>query len=149
MEPTSEERKIEIGPEILNSLNSTRKWTTFLAVLGFIFLGLLIIAGLATSLFLTTFNTTEANLGIPDPFIYCYRRHLFFSCIFSFPFFKEYAGCYSESGSAEASKGIQESQALFHIYRDNGNCCSHNLCSCIAFRRGINVISERHVTYVT
>jgi heme/copper-type cytochrome/quinol oxidase subunit 2 len=66
METSSEDRKIEMGSEILDSLNSTRKWTTFLAVLGFIFLGLIIVAGLATSLFLTTFNTTEANLGIPE-----------------------------------------------------------------------------------
>ena len=69
METSSEDRKIEMNSEILDSLNSTRKWTTFLAVLGFIFLGLLIIAGLATSLFLTTFNTTEANLGIPESFM--------------------------------------------------------------------------------
>lgn len=66
METSSEGRKIEIGPETLNNLNSTRKWTTFLAILGFIFLGLIIIAGLATSLFLSTFSTTEANLGIPE-----------------------------------------------------------------------------------
>jgi heme/copper-type cytochrome/quinol oxidase subunit 2 len=66
MESVQEERKIEIGSEILNNLNSTRKWTTFLSVLGFIFLGLLIVAGLTTSLFLTTFKTQEANLGIPE-----------------------------------------------------------------------------------
>jgi heme/copper-type cytochrome/quinol oxidase subunit 2 len=66
METTTEDRKIEIGPEILDHLNSTRKWTTFLAVLGFIFLGLLLIAGLATSVFLKTFKTTEANMGIPE-----------------------------------------------------------------------------------
>lgn len=66
MEPAPKERKIEIGPEILNNLNSTRKWTTFLSILGFIFLGLLIVAGLTTSLFLTTFRTQEANLGIPE-----------------------------------------------------------------------------------
>jgi hypothetical protein len=66
METTSGNRKMEIGPEILNNLNSTRKWTTFLSILGFIFLGLLIIAGLTTSLFLATFKTKEVNLGIPE-----------------------------------------------------------------------------------
>jgi heme/copper-type cytochrome/quinol oxidase subunit 2 len=69
METTSEERKIEIGPETLDNLNSVRKWTMFLSVLGFILLGLIIIAGLATSLFLTTFKTQEANLGIPESFM--------------------------------------------------------------------------------
>jgi len=59
METISEDRKIEMGPEILSYLNSTRKWTTFLSVLGFIFLGLMIVAGLATSLFITAFKTQE------------------------------------------------------------------------------------------
>jgi len=66
METPSEERKIEIGPETLNHLNSTWKWTMFLSILGFIFLGLLIIAGVVTSTFLTAFKTQEANLGIPE-----------------------------------------------------------------------------------
>jgi hypothetical protein len=66
METSSEERKIEIGPETLNHLNSTWKWTMFLSVLGFIFLGLLIIAGVVTSTFLTAFKAQEANLGLPE-----------------------------------------------------------------------------------
>lgn len=65
MENTPGDRKLEISPEILNKLNSTRKWTTFLAVLGFIFLGLVIIGGLAAGLFLTIFKTQENNLGFP------------------------------------------------------------------------------------
>ncbi|HBC78855.1 MAG TPA: hypothetical protein DEO60_02145 [Bacteroidales bacterium] len=69
METPTENRKIEIDPEILDHLNSTRKWTTFLAILGFIFLGLILIAGLATSFFLSTFKTTEANMGIPESII--------------------------------------------------------------------------------
>lgn len=66
METNSDDRKMEIGPEVLNCLNSTRKWTTFLSILGFIVLGLLIIAGLTASFFFATFKTREANLGIPE-----------------------------------------------------------------------------------
>ena len=66
MEISSENRKIEIGPESLNNLNATRKWTMFLSVLGFIFLGFLIVAGLITSTFLSTFKSEEVNLGIPE-----------------------------------------------------------------------------------
>jgi hypothetical protein len=66
MDNLIEDRKIEMSPEILDHLNSTRKWTMFLSVLGFIFLGLIIVAGLATSLFLTTFRTTEAHLGVSE-----------------------------------------------------------------------------------
>lgn len=85
METTSGDRKMEIGPEILDNLNSTRKWTTFLSVLGFIFLGLLIIAGIAASLFLTTFRTREANLGIPESVMIII--FIVFGAIYFFPVF--------------------------------------------------------------
>lgn len=60
------ENKMELGPDDLKNLNSTRKWTMFLSVLGFIFLGLLIIVGVATSTFLTAFKSKEVNLGVPE-----------------------------------------------------------------------------------
>lgn len=66
MENQPEEGKMEIGPEALKNLDSTRKWTMFLSVLGFIFLGLLIIVGITTSTFLTAFKSREVNLGIPE-----------------------------------------------------------------------------------
>jgi hypothetical protein len=66
MENSPEPRRIEISTSSLNHLNSTRKWTMFLSVLGFIFLGLLIIFGLVTSTFLTAFKTREVNLGVPE-----------------------------------------------------------------------------------
>ena len=85
METTTVDRKMEIGPEILDSLNSTRKWTTFLSILGFIFLGLLIVFGLAASLFLTTFRTSEANLGIPESVMIII--FIVFGAIYFFPVF--------------------------------------------------------------
>jgi len=69
MENSQDDRKLEIGPEILKNLNATRKWTTFLSVLGFIFLGLLIIGGLAAGLFLTVFKSGENLLGFPESFL--------------------------------------------------------------------------------
>jgi hypothetical protein len=49
MDLTSENSKIEIGPEGLGYLNTTRKWTMFMAILGFIGIGLMIFGGLALS----------------------------------------------------------------------------------------------------
>ena len=66
MENSSENKTLEISPSSLNHLNSTWKWTMFLSVLGFIFLGLLIIFGLVTSTFLTAFKSKEVSLGIPE-----------------------------------------------------------------------------------
>lgn len=66
MEPEKNENFIRIDTEILNNLNATRKWTTFISVLGFIFLGLLIFIGAITGTFLTAFKSEETNLGIPE-----------------------------------------------------------------------------------
>lgn len=69
METPSEERKLEIDHDTLKNLNTIRIWTTFLSVLGFILIGLFIIAGIATGMFLTTFSTTKETLGIPESMV--------------------------------------------------------------------------------
>lgn len=70
MEPELEDRKIEIDRKTLKILNTSRKWTMFLAVTGFIFLGLFIILGLVADTFLTTFKSGESGLGIPESFTF-------------------------------------------------------------------------------
>ncbi|MFZ0281377.1 MAG: hypothetical protein WAL29_06995 [Bacteroidales bacterium] len=82
---TPAENKMEIGPEALKHLNSMRKWTMFLSVLGFIFFGLLIIIGVATSTFLTAFRSKEVNLGIPESlmiFLFIIIAALYFFPVF-------------------------------------------------------------------
>ena len=69
-EKKKEEKKIEIGQDTLDILNTTRKWTMFLAILGFIGIGVLLGAGVVTGLFLTVFNTTETQLGFPESIIF-------------------------------------------------------------------------------
>jgi MFS family permease len=65
----NEEKKIEIGQDTLNILNATRKWTMFLAILGFIGIGVLLGAGVVAGLFLSVFNTVDTNLGFPESLI--------------------------------------------------------------------------------
>ena len=65
----NEEKKIEIGQDTLNILNTTRKWTMFLAILGFIGIGVLLGAGVVAGLFLSVFNTTDTKLGFPESLI--------------------------------------------------------------------------------
>jgi hypothetical protein len=66
MENTRESGKIEIGQDTIKNLNTLRKWTMFLAVSGFIFLGLILILGLLTGTFLAAFNQSDKIPGIPD-----------------------------------------------------------------------------------
>lgn len=66
MENSPESPKLEVGQETLKNLNITRKWTMFLAVLGFIFLGLMLTLGLITGTFLSAFSLSNKTPGITD-----------------------------------------------------------------------------------
>jgi len=62
MENNSVRENLEIKPEILNYLDTTRKWTMFLAILGYISLGTFIIGGFITGIFISVFNTSQTRL---------------------------------------------------------------------------------------
>lgn len=69
MESKPESPKIELGQGTLNYLNITRKWSMFLAILGFIFLGLLVIIGVGTGTFLSAFSLKAKGIGLPGTLI--------------------------------------------------------------------------------
>lgn len=66
MDNNTAPRKIEIGEDTIKDIDTTRKWTMFLAVLGFIGIGLIIIFGIFAGIFLTIFSTSEALAGLPE-----------------------------------------------------------------------------------
>jgi hypothetical protein len=70
MEIIAESRKMEIEQETLNNINTTRKWTMFISILGFIFLGLLFVIGAITGSFLIAFNSNEKVLGITESLMF-------------------------------------------------------------------------------
>jgi magnesium-transporting ATPase (P-type) len=118
MENIQDERKIEIGTESLNNLNGVWRWTMFLSVLGFIFLGLLIVAGLAASLFLTTFKSQEANLEIPESLMIII--FIIIAVIYSFPVFflfrfsKNIRDALQNLDSGKLSKGFRNLRLYFN-----------------------------------
>jgi mannose/fructose/N-acetylgalactosamine-specific phosphotransferase system component IIC len=68
MELETKKKSIEIEEETLIDLNTTRKWTMFLAVIGYIFLGLFLILGLVAGTFLSAFKSGENYIGIPETY---------------------------------------------------------------------------------
>ena len=70
MDTPLENRKIEIDEETLKNLNNIRKWTMFLSILGFIFLGLLIVIGVIAGIFLSAFKTGNTVTGVPESLIF-------------------------------------------------------------------------------
>jgi hypothetical protein len=65
MENTEEIPKIELEIDTLKDLNTTRKWTMFLAILGFIGIGVFLIVGLFTGVFLSFFNKGDTATSYP------------------------------------------------------------------------------------
>jgi hypothetical protein len=72
MEDTAEIKKIEIEQDTLKDLNITRKWTMFLAILGFIGIGIIVIVGLFAGVFLSVFKTSAGKLGISEGLIFAF-----------------------------------------------------------------------------
>ena len=83
METTTETRKIEIEQDTLKDLDTTRKWTMFLAILGFIGIGIIVIVGLLAGVFLTVFKTKAGGIGISEGLIFAFV--LLAAVIYFFP----------------------------------------------------------------
>jgi hypothetical protein len=117
MESPPEIKKIELEQETLNHLNTTRKWAMFLAIVGFIFLGLLIIIGLIAGTFLTAFSTGEKGLGIPDSLMFIPVVILivlyFFPVLFLFRFSKHTSHALHTLDKLELHKAIKNLKAFF------------------------------------
>jgi hypothetical protein len=83
MENNSEIRKIEIEQDTLKDLDTTRKWSMFMAILGFIGIGILVIVGLFAGVFLTVFKSQGTGLGISEALVFLIV--LVFAAIYFFP----------------------------------------------------------------
>lgn len=117
MEPSAEIRKIEIEQDTLNYINTTRKWTMFFAIVGFIFLGLFIIIGVIAGTFLSAFKVGETGLGVPESIIYILFFALavicFFPILFLFRFSKHTAKAVQTLSKEELHKAFKNLKAYF------------------------------------
>jgi hypothetical protein len=117
MKAPLENRKIEIEKETLTHLNSSRKWAMFLAIIGFIFLGLIIIIGLIAGTFLTAFNSGEKGLGIPESLMFVpvllLAVILFFPVLFLFRFSKHTSHAIQTLDKLELHKAIKNLKYYF------------------------------------
>jgi MFS family permease len=117
METSLENRKIEIGQETLNKLNTTRKWTMFLAIIGFIFLGLFIVIGVIAGTFLSAFNSGKTGLGIPESLMFVIFLVLavicFFPILFLFRFSKHTANAVLTLDKQELHKAFKNLKSYF------------------------------------
>ena len=117
METPIENKKIEIEQETIKHLNTTRKWAMFLAIIGFIILGLIIIIGLIAGTFLTAFNSGGKDLGIPESLMFVPILLLaviyFFPVLFLFRFSKHTSHAVQTLDKLEFHKAIKNLKSFF------------------------------------
>ena len=119
MENTPETRRIEIEQETINDLNTTRKWTMFLAILGFILIGIIVIGGLVTGLFLSVFNTQSSVIGITESLLFFVFIIIavigFFPYFFLFRFSKHTSSAVKTLDKQELHKAFKNLKA-YYVY---------------------------------
>jgi hypothetical protein len=114
---TESPKRIEIGQETLNNLNTTRKWTMFLSISGFIFLGLIIALGFIAGTFLSVFNLNDSTLDIPDLLVvvifFVLALVYFFPVLFLFRFSKHTSNAVATLNSQEFHKAFKYLKRYF------------------------------------
>jgi MFS family permease len=119
MENAPEIRKIEIEQDSLNYLNTTRKWTMFFAILGFIGIGLMIIIGLVAGFFLSAFKTADIPAGFPEWLIFVFILILtviyFFPVLYLFRFSKHTSNAVHSLDKEELRKAFRNLKS-FYVY---------------------------------
>ncbi len=119
MEKKQETAKIEIGQETLKNLDKTRRWTMFLAVSGFIFLGMILMLGVITGTFLTAFSSNDKISGVLDSLLIGSFIGLalivFFPILFLFRFSKHASNAVSTLDAKELYK-VFKYLKLFFIF---------------------------------
>jgi hypothetical protein len=117
MEPNPDNKSIEIGPETLKYLETTRKWTMFFAIIGFIFLGLILIFGILAGTFLSVFKSSEMGSGIPQVLVFAIIILMallyYFPVMFLFRFSKHTANAVHTLNKEELHKAFRYLKSYF------------------------------------
>jgi hypothetical protein len=117
MQNQKEHGRIEIGQDTLKILNTIRKWTMFLAVSGFIFLGLILMLGIITGTFLSAFNQSDNTPGVPDMLLIggflVAALIVFFPILFLFRFSKHTSNAVATLDGREMHKAVKNLKRFF------------------------------------
>jgi hypothetical protein len=75
----------QITLESLGFLNETAKWTKFLAIMGFIGIGIMLVVGLAMGVFFSIFNNSPATSHFPFPMYWFGLLYFILAAVYIFP----------------------------------------------------------------
>jgi len=112
MENQQELKKIELEEDSLRDLDITRKWSMFMAILGFIGLGLMLIIGIVAALFLSVFNAGSIqdapSLGfLPGAILMVLSVVYFFPLLYLYRFSKHTGIAVRDTDKSQMQKAIR------------------------------------------
>jgi len=110
---------MEIDHDSLKNLDISRKWAMFIAIIGFIFLGIMIIVGILAGTFLSAFSGGETDSGFPVYLVLIMFVILaaasFFPVLYLFRFSKHAAHAVSFLDKQELKNAIKNLK-LYFVY---------------------------------
>jgi hypothetical protein len=119
MEETAEIKKIEIEQDTLKDLDITRKWTMFLAILGFIVIGLMLIIAVVAGLFLSLFKTSTTLSGLEGILVFIFLLAMtviyFFPVLYLYRFSKHTANAVKTFDKLELHKAFKNLRS-YYVY---------------------------------
>jgi len=119
MENAPEIRRIEIEQDSINYLNTTRKWTMLFAILGFIGVGLIVIIGLFTGVFLSAFKIAKTTYGFPEWMVFviilAFAVICFFPVFFLFRFSNHTSNAVHSLDRKEMKKALKNLKS-YYVY---------------------------------
>lgn len=117
MENNTGNKNPEFDQETLKNLNAIRKWSMFLALLGFIVVGFLLITGLVAGTFFSFFKSDEVGLGVLESLTLILSVIIaavyFLPVLFLFRFSRQVARALKSSGQEEIRKAFRNLRAFF------------------------------------
>jgi len=119
MEASPDKKNIEIDEVTLRHLKSAGKWSMFIGIIGFILLGIIIVAGILAGTFLAAFNKGDSGFILPDALIMIIMLAVAVICLFHVFFLMRFSKHASNAvrlhNSTELKKAIK-SLKLYFIY---------------------------------
>jgi len=117
MDDNPDNSRFELELETLADLDRTRKWTMFLAILGFIGIGAFLIIGLFTGAFLSVFNKGDSASSYPVwlVFIIIISTSVlcFFPVLFIFRFSKFISNALKSDNKSEIKNAFKNLRSYF------------------------------------
>lgn len=113
-ETNSETRGIELTPASISYLETTRKWAFFLSMIGFIFIGLMLIVAIITATVAIPFSGLPAGGGIAATVLFISLTVLyFFPVFFLFKFATVSKSALEMKGSSRMEEALKYHKMLF------------------------------------